>query len=95
MWYNTWTSIGGVCRGHDRMVVGCTTTYTISGIHHWSCDFESHSRLDTTLCDKVCKVTYDRSVVWSGLYCFTNKTDHHDNWNIVKSGVKHNDPDPL
>jgi hypothetical protein len=27
---------------------------------------------------------------------FTNKTDSHDilNWNIVESGVKHNNPNP-
>ena len=30
-------------RGHDRMVVGFTTTYTIIAYHHWSCEFESGS----------------------------------------------------
>ena len=38
--------------GHDRMVVGFTTTFSIS------CEFEPHSRrvvLNTTLCDKVCQ----------------------------------------
>ena len=30
-------------RGHDCMVVGFTTTYTISAYHHWSCEFESGS----------------------------------------------------
>jgi len=29
--------------GRDRMVVGFTTTYTISAYHHWSCEFESQS----------------------------------------------------
>jgi len=26
--------ISGGCRDHDRMVVGITTTYTISAYHH-------------------------------------------------------------
>jgi hypothetical protein len=46
------------CRGHDRMVVGFTTTNSISAYHHKSCKFESCSwrdELDTTLCDKVCQ----------------------------------------
>ena len=30
-------------RGRDRMVVGFTTTYTISAYHHWCCEFESPS----------------------------------------------------
>jgi hypothetical protein len=33
-------------RGHhdrDHMVVGFTTTYTISAYHHWCCEFKSHS----------------------------------------------------
>ena len=29
--------------GCDRMVVGFTTTYTISVYHHWCCEFESRS----------------------------------------------------
>jgi len=29
--------------GHDRMVVGFTTTYTIGAYHHLSCEFESRS----------------------------------------------------
>jgi hypothetical protein len=44
------------CR--DRMVVGFTTTYSISAYHHYGCEFESRSWrgvLDTTLCDKVCQ----------------------------------------
>jgi len=43
---------------HDRMVVGCATTYASSAYHHVSCEFESSSRrgvLDTTLCDIICK----------------------------------------
>ena len=46
--------INGGWRG--RMVVRFTTTYAISAYHHYSCEFEPHTRrgvLDTTLCDKV------------------------------------------
>jgi hypothetical protein len=25
----------------------------------------------------------------------TNKTDHHDNWNIVESGIKHHISNPI
>ena len=45
-------------RGHDRMVVGFTTTCAISAYHHLSCEFEPRSWrgvVDTTLCDKVCQ----------------------------------------
>jgi hypothetical protein len=45
-------------RGRNRMVVRCTTTYTISAYHRKSCEFESRSWrgvLDTTECDKVCQ----------------------------------------
>ena len=30
-------------RGRDRMVIGFTTTYSISVYHHWCCEFESRS----------------------------------------------------
>ena len=55
---NTVFKIPMGCRGHDRMIVGFTTTYAISAYHHLSCEFESSSWrgvLDTTLCDKVCQ----------------------------------------
>jgi len=29
-------------RGHDRMVVGFTTTYAISAYHHQRCEFNFH-----------------------------------------------------
>ena len=29
--------------GRDRMVVGFTTTYAISGFHHKNCEFEPRS----------------------------------------------------
>jgi len=31
------------CHGHDRMVVGFTTTCASSANHHLSCEFESRS----------------------------------------------------
>jgi hypothetical protein len=34
---------GGGRRGHDRMVVGFTTTYAISAYHHKRCEFKSRS----------------------------------------------------
>ena len=43
-------------RGHDRMIVGFTTTCSISVYHHLSCEFEPRSwrgLLHTILCDKV------------------------------------------
>ena len=42
--------------------------------------------LNTTLCDSL-SVTCGRSVVFS-----TNKTDRHNKWNIVESGIKHHNP---
>jgi len=44
--------------GHDRMVVGFTTTYAISAYDHSSCEFQSRSWrgvLGKTLSDKVCQ----------------------------------------
>ena len=44
-------------QGHDRMVVGFTTTCGINAYHHENGEFEPCScggLLDTTLCDKVC-----------------------------------------
>ena len=43
-------------RGHDRMVIGFTTTCAISAYHHLSCEIESYSQqgvLYTTLSDQV------------------------------------------
>ena len=55
--YATWGH-----RGHDRMVVGFTTTYAISVYHHWWCVFESRSGR--------CVQHY--------VLKFVNKTDRHD-----------------
>jgi hypothetical protein len=46
------------CHGHDRMVVGLTTTCAISAFHYKNCEFEPcswHGVLDMTLCDKICQ----------------------------------------
>ena len=40
------------CLGHDRMVVGFTTTYAV-GAKFEPCSWQGV--LDTTLCDKVCQ----------------------------------------
>jgi hypothetical protein len=69
-------------RGRARMVVCFITTYAISAYHHFqSCELESHSWrgvLDTTLCDKVCQVTCDRTWFSQGTpVSSTNKTDRH------------------
>ena len=51
--------------GHDRMVIGFTTTYAISAYHHWCCEFESRSGQGVQ--HYVIKFVSDlRSVVFSG-----------------------------
>jgi hypothetical protein len=45
---------------------------------------------DSTLCDKSMSVTCDKSVIFSGHYGFSIKTDR----NIVESGVKHHNLNP-
>jgi len=67
-------------RGCDRMVVGFTTTCTISGYHHYSCDFEPRSWrgvLDTTLCATVCQ-WLAKGFSPGTPVSSTNKTNHHD-----------------
>ena len=64
-------------RSSYRMVVGFTTTYTVSAYYHRSYECEPRSGvLDTTLCDRVCQLlaTGQRFSPVSS----TNKTDHHD-----------------
>jgi len=44
--------------GHDRIVVGFTTTYAISAYHHWCCEWNlDHCEVYniTNVCDKVCQ----------------------------------------
>ena len=71
-------NVWGGRRGHDRMVVGFTTTYAINPYHQKCCEFESHSD-ETTLCDKVCQWR------WTGRWfspgppvSSSNKNDRHD-----------------
>ena len=81
--------------GRDRMVVGFITTYAISAYHHLCCDFESHSD-DTTICDQVSQWLATCRWFSPGTpLSSTNKTDRHDNWNIVERGVKHHNFPPL
>ena len=83
--------------GHDRMVVGFTTTCAISAYHHWSCEFEPRSWwgvLYTELCDKFCQwPATGRWFSLGTLVSSTNKTDCHDiteifNWYLCVS-AKH------
>ena len=66
------TMVGASCR--DRMVVGFTTTCTISVYHHsW------RGVLDTTLCEKVCqRLATDRWFSPGTPVSSPNKTDRHD-----------------
>ena len=68
--------------GHDRIVVGFTTTSAINTYQHYSCEFKSHlwrGVLDTTFCNKYCQL-------FAAGQCFslgtpvssTNKTNIHD-----------------
>ena len=79
--------------GHDRMVIGLMTTYAICAYHHWSCEFETHSILDTTLCNIVCQ--WLGTGWWFSLVSSTNKTDCHDITEILlKEGLQHHNPNP-
>ena len=75
-------------RGHrsrDHVVVGFTTTYTLSAYHHWSCQFEFRSWrgvLDTTLCEKVCQWLAVGGLFFSEYSA--NKTDLHDTEILLK-----------
>jgi hypothetical protein len=58
LWVYNPHRLSGGCHGHDHLVVGFTTTCSISAYHHESCELKSCSWrgvLDTTLCDKVCQ----------------------------------------
>jgi len=67
------------CRGHDRMLVGFTTTYAISAYHHYSFEFEPRSWQGYSiqhLYDKVCQ--WLATGQWFSPVSSTNKTDRHD-----------------
>jgi hypothetical protein len=68
--------------GRDPMVVGFTTTYTISTYHHLGCEFEYRS-YNRTLCDKVCQ--WLAAGQW---FLLALRFPPLINWNIVESGVK-------
>jgi hypothetical protein len=79
--------------GHDRMIVGFTTTYAISAYHHWCCEFEY--RLGRRVQHYVTKFVsdFDRLVVFFGSSGFLHQKNWPShtryNWNIVSIGVKH------
>ena len=83
-------------RGHDRMVVGFTTTYAISAYHHW-CELESRSGRGVQRYVIKFVIDFDRSAVFSGFSGFLHQknwpwhkcTWYTCNWNIVSNGVKH------
>jgi hypothetical protein len=87
--YNTFSSnyieFGG-CRGHHRMIVGFTTTYTICSYNHCCCKFEYRSWqgvLDTTLCDW--SPWYDWKSVESDVkHCKPNHIIHTLNFLIIR-----------
>ena len=68
------------------MVVGITTTCTISAYHHESCEFEPYSRsgvLDTTVCDKFVRdIAKGRWFSPGTPVSYTNKIDLHDIFEI-------------
>ena len=82
---------------NDCMVVGFTITYVISAYHHW-CELELciwHGLLDTTLCDKVCQwLATGRWFSPGTLFPPPIKLTERYNWNIVESGVKHQNANP-
>ena len=70
------------------MVVGFTTTYTISVYHCNSCEFDNRSWrgiLDTTLCDKVCQWLAAGRWFSPGIpVSFTHKTDSQETEILLK-----------
>ena len=86
------------CRG--RIVVRFATTCAISVYHHWSCEFESRSWrgvFNTTLCDKVCQWLAAGWWFSPGTLVSSKKKNWRPqyNKNIVESGIKHNNPNPM
>ena len=72
-----------------------------SWIYSYLCNVYHHQKLwvrtqftkrctDTTLCDKACQ--WLATGQWFSPVSSTSKTDRHNNWNILESGVKHHKP---
>jgi hypothetical protein len=85
---------------HDRgSMVVIITTCTTSAFPHERCGFEPQSWrgvLDTTLCDNVCHGLATGCWFSPGTpVSITNKTDRHDNCDIVESGAKHHKPNHI
>ena len=62
-------------RGHDRMVIGCTTIYAIGAYHHWCCEFEYRSGRGVH--HYVITFVSDFTCGWSLVFS-TNRIDCHD-----------------
>ena len=77
-------------RGHDRMVVGFTTTYAISAYHHWCLWVRNSIRARcTTWCDEVCQwLATDRWFSLGPPVSSTNKTDRHDIAEMLLNTIK-------
>jgi hypothetical protein len=85
--------IRGRC-GHDRMVVGFTTTYAISlsPLKLWLQIPLTVRCTQYTLCDKICRwVATGRWFSLGTLVSSINKSDRHDITEILLK-VKHNNP---
>ena len=86
-------------RGHDRMVVGFTTTCAIGIYHHWCCELDSRSGLGAQ--HYVIKFVSDLWQVGGFLeghpVSSTNKTDRHDITEILLkvAGKHHQTNQPL
>jgi hypothetical protein len=78
--------------GHDCMVAGFTTTYTICAYHHYKVTSSNptHGRVYSIQhCDKVCQWLAASPWFFQGtLVSSSNKSDKQDNRNIVESGIK-------
>jgi hypothetical protein len=83
-----------VRRGHDHIVVGFTTTYTINAYHHWCCEFESQSGWGVH--HYVVKFVSDLRQVSGFLQIFRFpppiKLTTRYHWNIVENGIKYQKP---
>ena len=83
--HNTFIIVGR--RGRTRIVVRYTTTFVICA--YVSSNLAQARFTLCTLCDKVCQCL--AACRWFSLGTRISSTN---NWNIVKSDVKHNNPTP-
>jgi hypothetical protein len=87
---NTYTLSRGL-HGHDRMVIGFINSYAISAYHHWCCEFESW----LGRCVQHYVIKFGRVLQHVGGFIRVLrfpppiKLTPRYNWNIVESGIKH------